>query len=118
MALHHAPSSPTPADSPFDTLESAREYVGLLVQEVDANLEALQDDIDSAIRAGAGRRVDALRLAEFRLKELARHMGASRRILNDLRMLHRLLTGPGEPSWAPGTRASSSRREQSLDAEA
>ena len=42
---------------------------------------------------GAQRRLEALQLVAYKLDQLARHTDGSRRILNDLRILRRLLLG-------------------------
>ena len=81
------------AETPFDSIESAHEYVRLLACEVDSVTTLIQKEIDDAIAQQAERRVDTLRLVDYKLKQLAQHLGASRRILNDLQMLRRLLLG-------------------------
>jgi hypothetical protein len=75
-------------ETPFDSVESAQQFVELLAEaieeargEVDADLEIPQ----------AERRLEALRLVSFKLSRLSLHMAASRRLLNDLRTLRRLL---------------------------
>lgn len=103
MVRHDAPTGGLDVEGPFDSIESAHEYVALLLQEVDANAAGIQEDVCTALREGAGRRLDALRLTEFKLKELARHLSASRRLLNDLRLLHRLLTDGGRGASHPAT---------------
>jgi hypothetical protein len=50
----------------------------------------------AAERDGSSRRLDAFRLVDYKLAQLATHMQASRRILNDLRALRRLLLGQRE----------------------
>jgi hypothetical protein len=79
------------ADSPFDSLESAQEYVRLLASEVEDAQTSIQGDITEADRDRAVRRLDALQIVDYKLKQLAHHMSASGRILNDLKMLRRLL---------------------------
>jgi len=81
------------ADSPFDSLESAQEYVRLLAAEVEDVRAAIQGDISEADRDQAARRLDALQIVDYKLKQLGHHMSASSRILNDLKMLRRLLEG-------------------------
>jgi hypothetical protein len=85
--------SPPPAhvETPFDSVEGAHEYVGLLVEAVAEAEAAIQEDIREARAQGAGRRVQALQLAAFKLEKLRGHVTTSRRILNDLRTLRRLL---------------------------
>jgi hypothetical protein len=81
------------ADTPFDCIESAHEYLRLLAWQVEDVQKAIEGDVEEAIGAGAARRVDALRVVDYKLKQLAEQLGSSRRILNDLRMLRRLLIG-------------------------
>jgi len=76
----------------FESIESAHEFVRLLSEAV---AEAKQD-IDADVyreqqTSKAPRRMDALRIALYSLEKLELHMNKSRRILNDLRTLRRLL---------------------------
>lgn len=80
-------------ETPFDSIESAHEYVRLLACEVEDVTNIIQEEIDDAIAQRAERRIDTLRLVDYKLKQLGKHLGASRRILNDLQMLRRLLLG-------------------------
>lgn len=79
------------ADSPFDSIESAHEFVTLLCAQVDQVNASLADDVAEAAGEMADRRVDALRLVEYKLAQLKHHLSTSARILNDLRALRRLL---------------------------
>jgi hypothetical protein len=79
------------ADSPFDSIESAQEYVRLLESQVEYVRASIQADITEADREGAARRLDALYIVDYKLKQLAQYMSGSSRILNDLRLLRRLL---------------------------
>ena len=80
--------------TPFDSIESAYEYVGLLREAIDESYAEIQDDTDEAQRTnGAERRVQALRLVDLKLNQLRKHILASLIILNDLRTLRRLLLG-------------------------
>lgn len=81
------------ANTPFDSLESAHEYVRLLACEVEDACADIQLDIVEAVRDGAGRRIDALHIVDYKLKQLAQHLSASRRLLTDLMRLRRLLVG-------------------------
>jgi hypothetical protein len=86
---------------PFDTLESAHEFVDLLRGAADEEFAQILEEIAVAqATPGAGRRVDALRLVNYKLNGLRQHLLASQIALNDLRMLRRLLVAekPGEPS--------------------
>jgi hypothetical protein len=56
------------------------------IHDVQGHLEAARADSD-------GRRVEALNLALYKLSQLSIHMHKSRRVLNDLRTIRRLLFG-------------------------
>jgi hypothetical protein len=84
------------AQTPFDSIESAHEYVRLLGLQIGEVRAGLAEDIVTAERDGLSRRLDAFRLVDYKLTQLATHMEASRRILNDLRALRRLLLGQRE----------------------
>src|SRR5688572_23080663 len=90
--------------TPFDSIESAHEYVDLLVHEAEEVRTGIERDIADAVATEQTRRVDALRLVDYNIKQLTDHLSASRRLLNDLRMLRRLLIGGHEVdgSDAPG----------------
>ena len=79
-------------DVPFDTIESAHDFVKLLREHVVSVEAEVLEDMGVAVEEGAARRLDALRLAHYKLKQLNDHLGAGSRILNDLRALRRLLT--------------------------
>jgi hypothetical protein len=78
-------------DKTFDSIESAHEFVALLAEAV---TEAKRD-IDADVQRESGskfpRRLEALRLALYNVEKLELYMNKSRRILNDLRTLRRLL---------------------------
>lgn len=78
-------------ETPFDNIESSHEYVSLLAKAVEEALAEIDADIASVSDAEAGRRKEALQLVRFHLGKLSGHMTSSRRILNDLRTLRRLL---------------------------
>jgi hypothetical protein len=83
--------------TPFESIESAQEFVRLLVSEVEEARSAVQIDTAEAARDRATRRVDALHIVDYKLKQLEQHLCASGRILNDLRLLRRLLVGERDP---------------------
>ena len=80
-----------PPQLPFDTVEGAHEYVQLLAQAIAEAEASVSDDIAAARSQSASRRVDALQLVAFKLQKLQAHVTSSRRLLNDLRTLRRLL---------------------------
>jgi len=75
----------------FESIESAQEYLGLLAQVVIEAQQAVQADIQGSVESDRPRRVEALRLIGYKLDKLASHLKTSRLILNDLRMLRRIL---------------------------
>ena len=75
----------------FDSIEGSHDYVCRLGQAVDDAICHVESDIRAAVANGAERRVEALRIAAYKLVLLRGHFVASRRLLNDLRTLRRLL---------------------------
>jgi hypothetical protein len=91
-------------ETPFDNVDAAHEYVGLLVEAVGQARAEVAHDLASASGDPASRERDALRLVAYKLERLESQLAASRRLLNDLRRLRRLLLGEAEePSAAPQT---------------
>jgi hypothetical protein len=86
-----------PPRLPFDTVEGAHEYVQLLAEAIAEAEASVTDDIAAARTQGASRRLDALQLVAFKLQKLQAHVTTSRRLLNDLRTLRRLLLDEREP---------------------
>ena len=84
-------------ETPFDSIESALEFVDLLARQTDDVRTALQQDLVDATDARLSRHLEALRLVDYKLTQLSSHLAASRRILNDLRMLRRLLVRDSDP---------------------
>jgi hypothetical protein len=79
------------SETPFDNIENSHEYVSLLAEAIKDALADVEADIALAGADGAGRRKEALQLVAFKLNKLEGHVTSSRRILNDLRSLRRLL---------------------------
>ena len=79
------------SETPFDNIESSHEYVSLLAEAIEIALAEVEADIALAGADGADRRKEALQLVLFNMSKLKGHMTSSRRILNDLRTLRRLL---------------------------
>lgn len=77
--------------TPFDSIEGAYEYVDLLASAI----VDVRRDVDAEIEQVQGERHDrrgqAFQLVAYNLLKLERHIITSRRILNDLRTLRRLL---------------------------
>ncbi len=80
-----------PAQTPFDSIEGAQQYIRLLLEAITEGKHDIQHDLQAATRAKSDRRVEALRLVEFKLAKLEQLLHSSGRVLNDLRTLRRLL---------------------------
>jgi hypothetical protein len=79
------------SETPFDNIESSHEYVSLLAEAIEVAIAEVEADIALASTDDAARRREALQLVLFNMSKLQSHMTSSRRILNDLRTLRRLL---------------------------
>ena len=80
----------SPEKTPFDTIESALEFVQLLRLESDrtrGEIDSLMQGDDNA----SSRRVEALRLVLHKLTQLHSYMDSSERVLHDLQALRTLL---------------------------
>jgi hypothetical protein len=77
--------------SPFDRIESAHEFVALLAETVREAKQDVEADVQRESTSQPSRHLDALRTALYSMEKLELHMNQSRRILNDLRSLRRLL---------------------------
>lgn len=80
-----------PAETPFDNVEGAQEYLSLLSEAIQDAKSEVMADIATAGQGSFLRRVEALRLVFFKLEKLEQQIKNSRRLLNDLRTLRRLL---------------------------
>jgi len=79
------------AETPFDNIEGSHEYVAMLAEALEEARRDVESDIAAADHDGAERRKEALLLVSYNLAKLNLHITTSRRILNDLRTLRRLL---------------------------
>jgi len=80
------------AVQPFETIESAQEFMVVLesvIAEAQIELEGLLAD------ASDERHTEAIRLALFKISQLDAHTRKSRRILNDLGLIRSLLVRSG-----------------------
>ena len=75
----------------FDRIESAREYVGLLLDEAISETAAEIDGLRQGTASTSPQRCDALLLIAYKLEQLRIHIDASYRRLNDLRALRHAL---------------------------
>lgn len=79
--------------NPFHSLESAHEYLSLLLQALEDARHAIDENLGEAAAAHANRRIEALRVILHQLSLLDQHLRRSSRIINDLRTLRRMLLG-------------------------
>ena len=79
--------------TPFDSIEGSLEYLGMLREAIQQTKKAVDADAVTASSEGAVRRLEALQLVAYKLERLSWHVDGSRRMLNDLRTLRRLLLG-------------------------
>jgi hypothetical protein len=84
-------------ETPFDSIEGSHEYVSLLAEALEEARREVDADIALAEGDGAERRKQALQLVAYNLAKLELHITTSRRILNDLRTLRRLLLAERQP---------------------
>jgi hypothetical protein len=80
-----------PAQTPFDSVENAQQYVRLLVEAIAEAKDEISADMGAAAQAKSERRLQALQIVQFKLDKLEQHLKTSSRLLNDLRTLRRLL---------------------------
>lgn len=89
-------------ETPFDSIEGSHEYVAMLAESIAEALRDVQADVAAAEKEGAERRQQGLLLVSYNLAKLDLHITASRRILNDLRTLRRLLLSErAQPAGEP-----------------
>ncbi len=92
----------TPRQTPFDSIENAHQYIQLLVEAIAEAKSEIEADLAAAIKAKSERRIEALRIVQFKLNKLEQNLTNSSVLLNDLRTLRRLLLDE-RPEPAPPT---------------
>jgi hypothetical protein len=83
--------------TPFDSIEGSHEYVSMLAEEISATRREIEAELALAEADQAERRKQALLLVSYNLAKLESHITTSRRILNDLRSMRRLLLDERRP---------------------
>jgi len=78
-------------ETPFDNIESAQQFVGLLIEAIEESKADVDADIARAESNLSERQKQALQLVSDTLAKLSDHMTTSHRMLNDLRTLRRML---------------------------
>ncbi len=77
---------------PFESIESAHEFIVLLEESIAEAIADVHEHLKNAETAAPDeRQTRALNLALFKLNQLSTQMHKSRRALNDLRTIRRLL---------------------------
>jgi hypothetical protein len=94
-------------ETPFDSIENARDYLRLLLDTVAEVKRDVEADIVVA-EANSERRLEALRLVRFKLERLEHYLRSSSRSLNDLRTLRRLLLEERSTAASAGERQKAS----------
>ena len=79
-------------ERPFDSIESALEFMTLLEAVVSEASDEVREKLDAA---KTERYSNGLHLALYKLSQLSSHVHKSRRILNDLTLIRGVLTGDG-----------------------
>ena len=78
-------------ETPFDNIESAQQFVELLIEAIEESRHDVDADIARAESNRLERQKRALQLVSANLAKLSQAMTTSRRILKHLRTLRRLL---------------------------
>ncbi len=99
----------TTPETPFDTVENAHEYIHLLMEALAEAKHDVAADLASAEQAKPDRRLEALRLVQYKLDKLEQQLKGSGRTLNDLRTLRRLLLEERYEAVGVGVGAGSKR---------
>ncbi len=91
-------------ETPFDNIESAEQFVKLLIEAIEQSKRDVDADIARSDGSRSGRSKKALQLISSNLAKLSDHMANSCRILNHLRTLRRLLLQERQLDNTPETR--------------
>ncbi len=78
-------------ETPFETIESAQQFVELLIEAINESRHDVDADFVLSKNNGLKRNKQVLQLISANLAKLSEHMTISCRILNHLRTLRRLL---------------------------
>jgi hypothetical protein len=81
----------TESETPFDSIEGSYQYVDMLAEAIEEARREVEEEVALAEQENADRRKQGLLLVSYNLAKLEGHITTSRRILNDLRTLRRVL---------------------------
>jgi hypothetical protein len=87
---------------PFETIESALEFMVLLESVIKDASEELETSLEKATTERYG---NGIRLALYKTGQLLSHVQKSRRILNDLTLIRGVLVGGEQPVAVGAERA-------------
>jgi hypothetical protein len=79
------------SETPFDSIEGSYQYVDMLADAIEEARREVEEEVALAEQEKADRRKQGLLLVSYNLAKLEGHITTSRRILNDLRTLRRVL---------------------------
>lgn len=79
------------SETPFDSIEGSYQYVDMLAEAIAEAKRDVEEEVALAEKEEADRRKQGLLLVSYNLAKLEGHITTSRRILNDLRTLRRVL---------------------------
>jgi hypothetical protein len=79
------------SETPFDSIEGSYQYVDMLAEAIEEARRDVEEEVTLAETERADRRKQGLLLVSYNLAKLEGHITSSRRILNDLRTLRRVL---------------------------
>ena len=75
----------------FDSIVSVQDFMTILADTILDSMKDLNRDRELAVQDGEDRRARAIELAQYKLKMLGCYVHKSRRALNDLRTIRRLI---------------------------
>ena len=87
-------------ETPFDSIEGSYQYVDMLAEAIAEARRDVEAEVALAEEESADRRKQGLLLVSYNLAKLEGHVTTSRRILNDLRTLRRVLMSERKPARA------------------
>lgn len=78
-------------NTPFENIEGALEYVTCLLDACRIAQSQVEKEISPLQPVRPTRKLDALKLVDFKLEKLTSHLAKSERLLKDLRRLRRII---------------------------
>ena len=96
------------SETPFDSIEGSYQYVDMLAEAITEARRDVEAEVALAETENADRRKQGLLLVSYNLAKLEGHVTTSRRILNDLRTLRRVLMSERKSAKAAARTATQS----------